>query len=513
VRHRWLSRVISAVIAVLVVAGGAALIRSRMPATSVGQSFHAFVLFHDASRLATGSPVMIAGVRVGEISGMGIAGDLARVELTLRDGLQIPIDSWINKRAESAFGDSYLEILMGDSDVILVNGGQLVHVQEGGSTDTVLRAIARTMPKIDRGLDTAHDVMLDGRRWMEGTLRERAEAADRYLAADYIGSALGRADNAMGRFEDGTTRAADAVADAVPRIERGVTSADRAITNARKNIADFKQSLHDGLQNARDGMDRVDKPIDDATELMTAIDNGSGDDWKGTLGRLVNTPDLADSVEDFTETVSGGVAGLIRFHSSVTGRFEWNVLSQQARVYVSAELNARNDKFFLLELSYDPLGAYPQTALTENPGTSPYTRTISISDDLRFTAQFGKRFGPLQLRAGIKDSTPGLGADVVLRNNQIRLSADVFGDLQSTPDVKLAAAYGIFRGLYILGGVDSLISTPGYLPIRDDPSPVPNEFKSVRYGRDYFFGLMLNFDDRDLATLLRFYGALLLTAL
>jgi hypothetical protein len=31
----------------------------------------------------------------------------------------------------------------------------------------------------------------------------------------------------------------------------------------------------------------------------------------------------------------------------------------------------------------------------------------------------------------------------------------------------------------------------------------------VRYGRDYFIGAALHFDDADLSTLLRVYGALL----
>ncbi len=484
-----------------------------MPSQTVGQQFRAFVMFRDASRLATGSPVMIAGVRVGEVSALRVNGELARVDLVLRDGLQIPVDSWINKRAESAFGDSYLEIVMGDSDVMLASGGQLLHVQEGGSTDTVLRAIARTMPKIDRGLDTAHDAMLDGRRWIEGTLRERAEDVDRYLAEDRIGSALGQADRAMARLEDGTTRAADAVADATPRIERGLDNADKAITSARRQIKDFKQSLQEGLANARDGMDRVDKPIDDAAEVVAAINNGSSDDWRGTLGRLINTPDLSDTLEDGTDVLRNGAAGLVRFHSWIGMRFEMNLFSQVPRVYVTTELSAKNDKFYLLEISRDPLGSVPNTSLNENPGSAPYTRTIQITDGIRFSAEFGKRFGPLQLRGGIKDSTPGIGADLVLHRNHVRLSADLFGNIGDVPDLKMSAAYAVFRGLYVLAGVDNALENPGYLPIRADASPVPEEFNKVRYGRDYFLGAALYFDDQDLATLLRFYGALLASAL
>src|SRR5438309_1017926 len=126
-----------------------------------------------------------------------------------------------------------------------------------------------------------------------------------------------------------------------------------------------------------------------------------------------------------------------------------NVISRVPRVYLTAEINARQDKFFLVELSRDPLGSLPEIDLTENPGSAPFTRTISITDKTRFTGMFGKRFGALQLRAGVKDSTPGLGFDVILRRNQIRLSVDMFGSLDRTPRIKAAVAYAVFRSLYV----------------------------------------------------------------
>ena len=42
---------------------------------------------------------------------------------------------------------------------------------------------------------------------------------------------------------------------------------------------------------------------------------------------------------------------------------------------------------------------------------------------------------------------------------------------------------------------------------------MPNDFHRLRYGRDYLVGATLHFDDADLATLLRVYGALLGSAL
>src|SRR5258706_12438004 len=165
---RWISRAITVAIIVIVVAGAALLIRSRVPSTTVGQHFHTYAMFRDASRLAIGSPVVIAGVRVGDITGLTITGELARVDMLLLDEIQIPTDSFATRRADSLFGDSYVVIILGDDPMMLKDGDPISHVEEGGSTDTVLRAVGRTMPKIDNAPDTVHEFMLDARKSMNG---------------------------------------------------------------------------------------------------------------------------------------------------------------------------------------------------------------------------------------------------------------------------------------------------------------------------------------------------------
>jgi hypothetical protein len=60
---RWISRLVSVVVIGVVVLLASALVRANMPKTHVGQHFRAFARFRDGSRIATGSPVMIARCR------------------------------------------------------------------------------------------------------------------------------------------------------------------------------------------------------------------------------------------------------------------------------------------------------------------------------------------------------------------------------------------------------------------------------------------------------------------
>ena len=119
----------------------------------------------------------------------------------------------------------------------------------------------------------------------------------------------------------------------------------------------------------------------------------------------------------------------------------------------------------------------------------------------------------LALRGGVKDSTAGIGADALLYGGRLKLSADGYGGLTDNTRLKVTAAFAVFRSLYLLGGIDDPFAKPGYLNIEQDSSAVPDEFQRIRYGRDYFIGAGLHFDDDDLATLFRVYGSLLASQL
>lgn len=505
---RWVSRLTTAIVVVTFVTAMALLVRSKMPDPLAGGAFLTSAKFRDASRLQVGSPVVIAGVRIGDITGLTIEGRFARVDMRLRESIKLPVDTFATRRSDSLFGDSYIELVpSGATDTVtLLNSGEPIrNVQEGGSTDQTLRGIARTLPKIDEALENVHQFMINGRKWVNGTLLETIDGVDRWVAEGNIENPLASADDAMKRLEEGTTSAADAIAGA--DIEKRLAGFDKTIKNARGDMKDAKETIRTTLSDARSRFDELDKPIADFKEIVAAIDEGRGDDWKGTLGRLVNDPSLSNDLEDFTGDVAEGAAGLRRFRSWVGGRAEIGLRTGETRFYASAELNTRTDKFYLIEFSYSNLGTEPFSQLSDSAGNPQFTRTQEIRDDFRFTAQFGKRIGNFSGRAGLKDTTPGIGVDALFFNGRLKLSADLFGSLDYTPRLKVGGAFAVFRSVYILAGIDDALVTPGTLSVQTGNTPVPAVFETVNYGRDVFLGASLHFTDADLSTILRFYGA------
>jgi phospholipid/cholesterol/gamma-HCH transport system substrate-binding protein len=514
---RWLTRLTTVTVIVVVVAGAALGIRAKLPSNHVGGEFRTYAMFRDASRLAVGAAVVIAGVQVGTIDKLTIEGGLARIDLRLRDDLELPADSFATKRADSLFGDSYIEIVPccgeGSASRLLRPGEPITHVVEGGSTDTVLRNIAAAMPKIDNALDTVHDLAIEGRSWVTGPVADRITGADTWVADGHIERPIESARRVVSRVDDATVRVSDALATGGPEALRTLDRIDGAIASARTKLHDARDGLVSALGDARAGLDRIDPQLDQARDYMTAIDEGRGHDWKGTLGRLVNEPELGNTIEDFTDDARDAVAGLNRFRSWIGGRVEVDAFSRDFRFYASAMLRARNDKFYLVEIERGPLGALPNDALSDVVNSADYTRTQTIGDGPRFTFQFGKQLGRLAVRGGIKDSTFGLGADALMLDGSLRLSADAYGSFTATPRIKLTGALAVFHSIYVLAGVDDALNTPGYLRVVSGNPGAPQVLDKVRYGRDYFIGTSLQFTDEDVAVLLRIYGAILVGAL
>jgi phospholipid/cholesterol/gamma-HCH transport system substrate-binding protein len=511
---RWLTRLTRIAVIAIVVGGLALLVRAVMPRGATGGSFHTYVKFRDGSRLAAGSAVVIAGVQVGVIDKLTIEGDFARIDIRLHDGLDLPADSFATRRADSLFGDSYIEIIPSGGDDggpvrLLKPGEPITHVLEGGSTDSTLRTIAAALPRIDGALDRMHDFLIRGRAWVDGPFAEGVGDTDTWIAEGHIEAPIASADRFVSRFDNATIRVSDALTTGGPEALRTLDRIDDAITGARSKMQGARDGLVSALRDTREGLDRVDEPLANAGELMAAIDEGRGNDWKGSLGRLVNDSELGDKIEDFTESGRDAVAGLNRFKSWLGMRLELDAYSRDVRFYATAEIRARNDKFYLVEFERGPLGSLPHDELSDAVNSASYTRTQQIEGHLRFTAQFGKQLGPLALRGGIKDSTFGIGADALMLDGRLKLSADALGAFTSTPRLKLTAALAVFRAVYVMAGVDDALNSPGYLQIVSGNPGAPQVLDRVRYGRDYFVGTALQFTDEDIAVLLRVYGALL----
>jgi phospholipid/cholesterol/gamma-HCH transport system substrate-binding protein len=520
----------------LLLAVGSYLVWKNLGQDPAGaNNYTLYAKFRDASGLPKGSKVVVAGLPQGEVTDLEVEGRYAKVTFKLREEIDVWTSGVVVKKATSLLGDNYLEIDPGERSKQMPDGSsrefsllgprcgsykdsdrrkadlcrQVPNVIEATTPDQLMHRLEQTLPNVDRVLASVRDLSEDVRRIVNGPLNSVATRVDGLVQreAGTVASIIQRADRTMEKIEQiaGDLRTMTKGAD--PQIEKILKNLDEASAEAKGLVATAKQELEQTGSALRGKLDKLDGVIANTESITHKLDTE-----KGTLGRLVNDPVIADNVEQITDDAKGFLGTLFGLRAYVGLRSEFNVFARLARHYVTVELHTRPDKYYLIELEKGPRGGYPEVELTFDPTVDPnnWIRKTVIKDKVRFTFQFAKRFGWLTLRYGLKESTGGIGADadLTLGGRALRFSADVFdASFDDAPRVKLTAAYELFRHLYILGGVDEMLNTPvEFTPVKGG-SEVPIQFDTFRYGRDYFAGAMLRFNDEDLAALLTVGGS------
>ncbi len=525
---KWLSAGVKVGILFLLLVAGVYAVFTGLGTDPAGSdSIELSARFRDASGMPIGSKVVVAGLPVGGITSLSIEGRYARVKFRVRRDVPVWSSSVVFKKATSLLGDNYLEIDPGTADtpdpegkasVRLKSGDQIARVVEATSPDQLLRRIEQSLPNVDAVLLSVKDLSEDMRRVVNGPIASVANRVDALVQreAGTVSGILEKADRSMARIDQITKDIRAITGTADERVDKILANLEEASAEAQGLVASAKQEVELTGAKLREKLDKVDEVIANTESITQKIDQPVG-----TLGKLVNDPAIADNVEEITDDARGFLGTIFTLKTYVGLRSEYNVFSGLARHYISVELHTRPDKFYLIELEKGPRGDYPDVTLEFDPNVDPvnWTRKSIIEDKVRFTFQFAKRFGWLTLRYGLKESTGGVGADADVRwwNRELHLSADVFdATFDQLPRVKLAASYEVFRHVYVLGGVDELFNNPEYLTINlgtfDPDTNVPIQFQEFRFGRDYFAGAMIKFNDRDLAALLAIGGGALSAA-
>jgi phospholipid/cholesterol/gamma-HCH transport system substrate-binding protein len=508
------------ILVLVMVAGTYAVWQAVSSRPSGEQHIGMGALFKDASGMPVGSRVVVAGLPVGEITDLDIEGRYARVSFRLRDDLSVWSNAVVFKKSSSLLGDYYLEVDPGTEQSLdpqgnvvqnkrLAPGDTIPTVVEATSPDELLRRINESMPNVDNVLLSVRDLSEDLRRVVNGPLMSVAERIDGLVQseADTVARILERLDRSMANIESITAEVRGMTAGKDSQVDRILDRLEEASTEARDLVISARGEVEQTGAKVREKLDLVDNLLSSSASVAKKIDED-----EGTLGRLVNDSTIADNVEDITEDAKGFLDGILGMQTYVGLRSEYNVQAGDLRNYLTLELAPRPDKYYYIELEKGPRGGLPEVKLVYDPvmGGSTYLRTVTIKDELRFTLQIAKRFGWATLRYGLKESTGGVGFDVDTSwiGRSLKLQTDLFdASFDALPRFKVTAAFEALPYIFLLGGVDDAFNAPGTLDIDAGMVDVPGLFEEYHYGRDYFLGAMLRFNDRDLAALLTVGGS------
>jgi phospholipid/cholesterol/gamma-HCH transport system substrate-binding protein len=95
-----------------------------------GGGLTVYAAFDEIGGLKPRAPVVIAGVKIGEVGPINLDKDFrARVELDVRGNLKLPTDTSASIMTSGLLGDKYIELQLGGSDQYLKPGGEITFTE------------------------------------------------------------------------------------------------------------------------------------------------------------------------------------------------------------------------------------------------------------------------------------------------------------------------------------------------------------------------------------------------
>ncbi len=448
-------------------------------------------VFKDASGLIKKSRVSMAGINVGEIDNIELAGDMAKV--WIRVTVPLHDDAGVMKKQASLLGDYYLRLYPGTGEKLLVDGDRIPKVIEDTGPSALLARLETIADDIARVTGAVEGVLGgdDGKKALQAFVDDinattraiRASVAGNQGQFDAIVSDVAVITGEVRQFTGPAGRTVNGILREVASIVHQVNS---VVGKSSGDAADSLSTLRGTLAKLQNSLDALNEASGNIASITRKIDEGSG-----TLGRLVNDDHLAQELDTMVEDAGDFVHTLTGMQTIVGLRSEYNFGLNSLKNYVSLRFQPREDKYYLLEVIDDPRGSTSvvrRTLASSDPAAHQLTHeqeTIT-TDELKFSLQFAKEYHFLTGRFGIIEGTGGFGGNARMFDDKLDAAADIFDfGNDENPRLRLRLAYEFFRRMYVVGGLDDVFN-----------------FRTEQPGETFFFGASLRFTDDDLKALL-----------
>lgn len=284
-----------AVIAMMMLAAFRA---ESLPLIGGGNTYYAE--FTEAGGLRPGDDVRVAGIKVGEVEGVELDGDVVRVEMLVEDGVELGSESKAAIKVKTLLG-AKMVALESEGDETL-EAGEDIPVDRTTPPYDVVQAfsdLSTTTQRIDteqlgKSFDTMADVMDDVPKELRGTLDGVSRLSANIAARDQqINNLLKNVDNLSGTladrnqelitlFKDSSElfRALSARREAIHTIlvstRKLASQMEGLAEDTRADLAPALNDLRGVVQVLQNNHDQIDRALENLPAYYTGLAGQSG---------------------------------------------------------------------------------------------------------------------------------------------------------------------------------------------------------------------------------------------
>jgi phospholipid/cholesterol/gamma-HCH transport system substrate-binding protein len=376
------------------------------------------VLFPSATGLEKRAAVRLAGVKIGYVKDIRLDERQARVVMAVWPKYQVPRGSRASLASLGLVGERYIEIKPSEAPDYMKPGETL----EAGVTI---------------GFDQLSGMAASLGDELKAVTQSLRKITDEEAKEDL--AAILKNLNAFSR------ELSDFMAANKAELESGIQSASRAARDFDLKMGAVSQSLTETIQavktiavenedTVKSSLQKLDEVLTELQESIRLLKNSLEkiDKGEGTVGKLVQDPELYEEARETLQKIKGTVEPLGRVRAAGHFRADYLGETEKYRGTLSGSFYLTPQTFLLGQVVDDPR-----------------------NDGFAYTAQAGVRFGALAPRAGIFESEFGAGLDVLAFNDRLMFSLDGFDfERDGGPRFRLSGQFALLKYLHLVLGVD-----------------------------------------------------------
>jgi phospholipid/cholesterol/gamma-HCH transport system substrate-binding protein len=422
-------------------------------------------VFPSVAGLDEKSPVRVAGVRIGIVEAISLQGDRALVTLALDPGIVLHEGARAQVTSLGMLGDKYVELYPGNLSGPPLKPGTVL---QGASPIGFDEAI-KTFNDLGSDLKAVSASLRQSLGGPEGQKRlDEIIENVRLLSADLKNAVEANRSNVDGTIANFRSFS-ETLKTELPRIAEKMNKlADRVDAL----VGDNRQNLDESIANIKDLSAKLRVSADNLNEISGKIARG-----EGSIGKLVNDSSTVDNLNASLKSASEGFQSL----KSTLGRTErWRLninLRSEALPELSQPSNSRStigfdlatspERFFRLEFVNSPFPrVYTSTEVVTTIFPDGHRETVAqasvrTSGRNSVNAQVGYDFRGTILRAGLFESTGGVGVDRAIAKDKLLFTLEAYDFTRDIkpPHVRLEGRWYMNKNLFVFGGWDDPIWT------------------------------------------------------
>ena len=441
------------------------------------------VFLNDATGIYKKSKVRIAGINVGIVKSIELDKARAKLKILIDKGYKIDMGAYIETRSQGILGDKFLEIVVprdqADRERMEKDGSQI----KDGTEDPDIKPAAQPATNTSSWFPKLNIFPL-------------AAADELHQPGDTIPAKQGSAsaDDVMKKLGDIGSDVKILAKDLREIIQKNKGNIDESLKAIRRSADNLDLVLGDlSEKNTRADMKQAIRGMREAVDNIKLI-TGRVNNGEGTLGKLINDPQVADQLVRALNSINEFLEKARRTEVTVDLNTNFITGTSKSKSYFNLQIMPRSSYGYYVGAVQDPGGSISKSERTiqvDNNPPSVIRETNVNKSGFRFNAQFIRKVFRTRLRLGVFESTGGVGLDQEIWKDRLYITGEAFdfGRDNDNAHVRVLAKLIFLDSLYVQGGIEELAS----------------KYKENR-NKSLFVGLGIRFNDDDIKNFLVLLG-------